>query len=654
MKNINSFDKNELKYNSSILRKLGKAIFLVFCLCLFSCSDYLDVTPDNIPTIDHAFKNRAEAEKYLFGCFAKLPQIANYGQNPAWLGGDEMWSITPASIDLTLWDIARGAQGANSPLSNYYSTQSDKDAHGGNYMYTALSDCNIFLENIHKPYDLRDNERNRWIGEVKFLKAYFHFWLFRMYGPVEVIRDNLSVNASKEEVQRYREPVDDVVTYIVQLLDEAIELLPPVVEDRTRDLGRPDQVIALALKAQVLTYAASPLFNCNPDYADFKDNRGTQLFPQDKSVESAKWKRAADALKVAIDRAHQEKYSLFDFHTNYLANGLNEKTILAMQVRGAVTERWNPEIIWGETAANGLQQNTFPGFTSAHDGGGATGNLAPTLTTVEQFYTKNGVPIEEDKDWTGIDPMEIRTATADDRQYIGQGRKTINLHFDREARFYSSIVFDGGTFYGNNRLSDNTTNANYMWVNDISFFQFSLTNGRGNSTGYFCKKMINYQSSRVDNSTSTSIYRYAFPIIRLADLYLMYAETLNEAGTGAPDPDVYKYIDLVRARTGLQGVVESWANFAIDGNKPLTKEGMRDIIRRERLNELAFEGIRFWDLRRWKLAEQYMNRPVRGINVDNKARELYQLSFEKKDYLWPLKISTLIRNVNLKQNPGWD
>jgi hypothetical protein len=161
-------------------------------------------------------------------------------------------------------------------------------------------------------------------------------------------------------------------------------------------------------------------------------------------------------------------------------------------------------------------------------------------------------------------------------------------------------------------------------------------------------------------STSFSAYRYAFPIIRLADLYLMYAEALNEAGEATPSPDVYTCIDLVRARTGLAGVVESWREHAIEPGKPLTQAGMRDIIHRERLNELAFEGARYWDLRRWKLAETYMNRPVRGLNIyGEKAADFYQvievypLKFEKKDYFSPIRTGTLIKNTNLLQSPGW-
>ncbi|MDR1221613.1 MAG: RagB/SusD family nutrient uptake outer membrane protein, partial [Tannerella sp.] len=154
---------------------------------------------------------------------------------------------------------------------------------------------------------------------------------------------------------------------------------------------------------------------------------------------------------------------------------------------------------------------------------------------------------------------------------------------------------------------------------------------------------------------------YTFPIIRLGGLYLLYSEALNESKE-APDAQVYEYIDLVRARTGLEGVVKTWNEHAVADrkNKPLTKEGMRDIIRRERLNELAFEGARFWDLRRWKLAEEYINRPIRGLSIIGETAAdyyvetaLYQPLFEKKDYFFPVRTQTLTYNLNLLQSPGW-
>src|SRR5690606_25119174 len=121
-----------------------------------------------------------------------------------------------------------------------------------------------------------------------------------------------------------------------------------------------------------------------------------------------------------------------------------------------------------------------------------------------------------------------------------------------------------------------------------------------------------------------------------------------------------QYIDEVRKRAGLKGVVESWSNYSDQPSKVLNKSGMRNIIQKERMIELAFEGPRFWDLRRWKLAEQYMNRPIKGWSVlDTDAddyynvKTLYSPTFSQKDYLWPIAEGEIINNPNLRQNPGW-
>src|SRR5690606_190529 len=122
-----------------------------------------------------------------------------------------------------------------------------------------------------------------------------------MYGPIPLIKENLPLSSKGEEAQLYREPIDEVVNYIVTLIDESVEDLPLQIEDQTNELGRPTQPIALAIKAQVLTLAASPLFNGNSDYAGIRDDRNIELFPQAFSIE--KWQKAAEALEDAIDIA---------------------------------------------------------------------------------------------------------------------------------------------------------------------------------------------------------------------------------------------------------------------------------------------------------------------------------------------------------------
>ena len=637
-----------------------KTFILILCISLASCQEYLNVVPDNIPTVDHAFKNRHEAEGFLYGCFSFLPSFADAGSNPALLGGDEVWYIDPVTgMSPRLWYIARGDQGTNAPLANYWgSKQNGDDLKGGKAMFTALSDCNIFLENIHKPYDLTEEERTRWVAEVKFLKAFYHFWLFRMYGPIPLIKENLPISSTSEEVQRYREPVDEVVSYIASLLDEAASDLPLQIEDLMNDLGRPTQPMALAVKAQLLTLAASPLFNGNPDYADITDNRGIHLFPQSYSAD--KWKTAADALKTAIDVAHEAGHDLFDFKQTNYASKLNEKTILAMQVRGAATERWNKEIIWGDSNSNtdNLQRACHPIFMGGQGTGGLRKCYAPPLRIVEQFYTENGVPIEEDKDYDYNGRYSLQTASEKDKWYIKEGEETVKLHFDREPRFYASIGFDRGIWFGQGKTDINNYNDLLVVKSRYREKCGFIGNRFYSITGYFSKKLVDYQAIVSDDVAMTQD-AVPFPSIRLADLYLLYAEALNETKQ-SPDDEVFEYIDKVRERAGLDGVEKAWTEHSKRPDKFRSKEGMREIIHRERLIELAMEGHAMWDLRRWKEAEEWYNRPVRGWNINKEEAEefykqvyLLQRVYSKKNYLWPIKDDEIRNNPKLIQNYGW-
>jgi hypothetical protein len=623
-----------------------------------SCTEYLDIVPDNTPTVNHAFQKRYHAEASLYGLYSFLPYHSLPARNPAFLAGEEAWCIDLFNFfDHQIWKIAKGEQGTQEPIGNYWGSQgSSYSLNGGSPVFTGINDCNIFIDNIHITIDLDESERDRWISEAKVIKAYLHFWLLNMYGPIPLIKESVDVSVTGDESQPYREPVDSVFNYIIELIDEAAPNLPLKIDNEAEELGRITLPVALALKAKILTYAASPLFNGNPDYADFIDGRGVNLFPT--VYDPLKWEKAAEALREAIDVCHEAGHKLFDFSLLPESHGLNEMTILTMQVRGAMTERWNSEIIWGDSRdnLNQLQRFGHPFFVHWHTNGPAMNSWAPPLNVVKQFYTDNGVPIEEDKDWEGIDIYGLRTAADSDKYVLEPKYETINLHFNREARFYGSLHIDGGKYYGQaNALDNNMLTSKFKYLSHgVSFYNFKYP-----STGYLVKKALSRYSNFSMTSGSYTIYRYAFTVIRLADIYLLYSEVLNEV-KNAPDGEVYEYIDLVRARTGLDGVVESWANYSNIPDKPLTKEGMREIIRRERLNELAFEGQRLWDLRRWKLLKEYMNRPIQGWDVFEKESEgfykvqtLFEPVFEDKDYLWPLRQGNLLKNRNLVQNPGW-
>jgi hypothetical protein len=642
-----------------------------------SCN-YLDVVPDNIATIEHAFADRNHAEAYLYGCYSFLPVFSNPLVCPGFFGGDEVWLFDNVSTDvlnIRFWQVAKGQQNTSTPIGNYWASKQDSyNLDGGITMFTAISDLNIFLEKVYLPGDLPVDERNRWIAEAKFLKAYFHFWLLRCYGPIPIIDENLPISADPDAVQVYRQPVDEVADYIVRTLNEAIPDLPHMVANFTTDLGRPTKAIAAAVKAQTLVLTASRLFNGNPYYAENNrtDNRGVSLFPANTEPDRAKWERAANAVWEAIQYADSAGHVLFDINTTDIAaGGLVPKEILdATQVRGAATTHWNQEIIWGQLPRSNpdmLQRISLPPFTLDNKASTLLMCDAPPLHIVEQFYSKNGVPINEDKDWSGRDdPYGLRTQTSadtDHQYYIANNHTTLKLHFDREPRFYGAITFDGSLYYGNGTYSAAALKTTHLQYSSLG----GLVYDRHSSTGYLARKMLNLLTA-IEPTASGPIYtRYSFPVIRLADLYLLYAEALNEAYGPSGDPDgvtdlssPYTWLNLVRQRAAIPTVGEAWRDHTDKPTYHATQEGLQDIIRQERMNEFAFEGVRFWDLRRWKLSEKYLNQPIRGLNIYGDGDDfyradniLYQPTFEQKDYLWPLRYENLLKNKNLLQNPGW-
>ncbi|MDR1562619.1 MAG: RagB/SusD family nutrient uptake outer membrane protein [Dysgonamonadaceae bacterium] len=718
------------------IKSFMRYLMIVPLAMVFSCSDYLDVVPDNIPTIDYAFLDRRQAENYLASLFAFMPKTGSPTANPALLGGDELWfGDRTSGVNTDLWRyVARGVNMSDDPHPNYFASYlKDKDGNdsenprGGEFLFTALRDCNILLENINKPYDLYSDTKNRWIAEVKFLKAYYHFWLLRMYGPIPLIKVNSSID---EPATAARESVDDCIDYIVHLLDTACveDGLPEELASPMLEAGRPTVLIAKALKAQVLTYAASPLFNGNEIARADKQNNPLgqtyeKLFPV---YDAQKWIRAKEALREALDLAHELEYRLYRFEDDMMIDTeepgqtlLRQPTIDAMQVRGAVTVHqsvlgWNSELIWGDPrGCKEIHQSCIPlfgyqgGNTSSMGGGTIHHNYAPTLDIVEQFYTQNGLPIADDIEWqTSHASWTDKTETGlysqrgipDYKKYpdvgclIVRGRENTNdtatavLHFDREPRFYGAITFARARHYGVSLLMCLRDTSAYWDDQAIDWFgNFNFRNAeRFPVTGYICNKLSSFLDMYPTEGSGFNIHvasgnpapqkqDYPFPIIRLADLYLMYAEALNETG----DKDgAIAYVDSVRKRTAIPGIVATWTSPASDGKVTDfdgvtrhdydTKEGLRCIIRRERLNEFAFEGIRFWDLRRWMIAKTVLNKEIRGLNVPYKTltntsmpsdfykpTKLWTMRFEDKDYFFPIKLSSIIKNANLLQSPHW-
>ena len=475
----------------------------------------------------------------------------------------------------------------------------------------------------------------------------------QLYGPIPIVDENLLVNAEPEEVRVFREPVDDVTNYIVKLLDESMENLPERIDETVNEMGRITKSIAAAVKAKVLVWNASPLFNGNPDYANLKDKRDLQLFPIKK--DDSKWEKALVAIKEAIDISHQNGHALYRFQKVF--ETMSNETLQKYTLRGAVSERsvQNTEVIWAHPAIDGgnqFQLYCTPKFFVNY---GGTSELSSTLKIAEQYYTNNGVPIDEDPSWNYNGRYETKKNEGTSHQYyIAKGETTANLNYFREPRFYAHLAFDRSLYEALAQKEEETIITKNR-SGDPHGVVYSVANI---ITGYFIKKLVSFRSATT--SSSPSPWRFSIPIIRLSDLYLLRAEAENEIRE-TPNEEVYQWVDSIRLRAGLKGVVECWKKYSNIPAKPLTKEGMREIIKQERLIELSFEGQRFFDLRRWKDALRYMNQPVQGWDYQGvKLDEYYRVTtylnnrnFTTKDYLWPLFNTAITKNSNLVQNPGW-
>ena len=631
-------------------------IIILVVGCLSSCSDYLDVVPDKTQEISLMFERRETAIKALASCYHFLPELDGVYSNYSF-ASDEM--TTPVAKSTPGVNIMRGKQNVAESILGYWT---DYDGQGS--LYKGIRYCNTFIENIDEVNDMTALEKTQWKAEAIFLKAYYHFLLMSQYGPIPIADVNLPIDAGVNEVRVKRSPVDEVVDYIVRTIDLAMVDLKDRITS-TNDMGRIDQLIAKSIKSRVLLYAASPLFNGNAlYYQDFKDKDGVQLV--NTVYDAEKWKKAADAAKEAIVFAEKCGMKLYTYNgviPSWDVEHYKEPQIKALyDYRYMMVDGWNSELIWGnsnpvsggdwwkiQAAANIINQNVSS--TEA-----AWQWAVPTFDQVEAYYTKNGLPIDQDITFKYDTRYECKGIVRDlDTLYAVRNQAIPYLHLGREPRFYASIAFDRG-FYR-------------TWGEKWSLLmrKGELHGRKGSSndytiTGYLVKKLCHPSS---EGSSYDKLIDYPWPIIRLAELYLNYAEAMNEYY--GPSSDIYDALNVIRDRAYIPHVEDVWADESLTLNpgKHLTKDGLREIIQQERRIELAFEGNRNYDVRRWMQADKYFNGTVMGWMVDETDRNKFynnnkgpvsvqQRSFiTPRDYLHPIKYSEITVNSNLIQNPGW-
>ncbi len=622
-------------------------ITLSFLLLLTSC-EYLDVVPEGKATQDDIWKTTQQAEKYRYYMRTYMPNLIGYDWSPDQFAGDDM--IT-GGVGTTYWfsskSLIYGEENAN---VTYFGRWAPYSTSGGtNYdIYRGIRYAFYLLDNVYKVPAISPKNAARYAGEAWYLIGYYHQLLLEYYGPIILVKRYIPNDAPDSEIFAPRSPYDECVKYIAECYDKAAELLPETVIDT--ELGLPTRMSALSYKARLLLYAASPLVNGNSDYVGFDNHDGTPLM--NTTYDPEKWKKAMEAAAEAISVAEKfnselgrQNFMLYTSADSSLPNDERGRR----NYRDAFTkEHWNGlEFIEAKGDRGGcqtLQQLMGPRPIANNMSLGWKTTSVPTMEAVEMYYTKNGLPWEDDPETKDIDPYAYNAEAG-----------TVNLHLYKEPRFYASVGYDRGTYE-----IDGKEITLYLRGGELHGSTLKETDEYQSCTGYLCQKWIPKASTYSIPSNSFSFYYYAYPYLRLPELYLSYAEADFEYN-GSLSTQSLEYINLVRKRCGLPTFQASWA---LAGGIP-TGQKLRKVLHQERSIEFLFEGRRFHDLRRWKEAPEVMNKQPRSWNRDGKtAEEFYQVIeanqggrvriFESpKSYWMAVPMSEINKNPNLVQNPGY-
>lgn len=611
--------------------KKYKLIMAIGAWCLsasLSSCNYLNKEPDNLVTSDLIWSTRADAEQYLYNIYGYI--VKTDGGDPSEVGRSDESSVSIPSTDVRQMDVANW-----SPVNAY------RD-YWDNY-YRGIRSSFIFEANIDKvpASQLSVTLKNQYKAESKFLRGWFYWKLIQQYGPVVKLTGALSLN---DDFNGYaRSSFDDCKNYVNQLMDESAATLPATWAS-TSNIGRPTKGSCLAVKAQLALLAASPLWNGNPAFANFKNHDGTQLAPL--QYDATKWKAAADAAKAVIDL---NSYMLFNNKRDN--GGATEDPYL--NVRNLFLTNWNSEIIFSRNSWN------YWGYTKCvSPGPGGYSMYNATQNIVDAFYTKNGKTIDDPT--SGY--TESGFAQSNGANYWEHSKGQWNMYANREPRFYAYIQYNGRPVLPAPTIDDKnyySSAGNIDGTGRVEFYYSGKAGAKAsgasnNITGYDLLKNV----SPADNIRNDNVNYRPFILIRYAEILLDYAEALNEYNPSSPD--IVAYIDMIRNRAGLPGIEIVYPGAV--GNQAL----MRKYILRERQVELCFEGDRYYTLiRRLSLGDN-ANQTIYGMNVNADdqgqgfgfagfyTRTLFQTRvWRDKMYLYPIAQYQLDRDQALIQNPGW-
>jgi hypothetical protein len=581
------------------MKRLAPLTALIGCLML-SCEEaqFLDNTETTNLNEQTVFADSTFATQFFFGLYENIgfdsdPGRFNDGNVffPSYSGGlDAATDETePKIIPVITSDIQFATGTVNAVIVS-------RDA--WDVCYRNIRKANQFLKNLSiMPF--QPDLKLRYASETRFLRAWYYAILLKHYGGIPLVGD--SVYTAEDKISALRKTYAECVQYIVSECDAAAEKL--ATKPVAREYGRIGAGACKALKARVLLYAASPLFNGS----GFAPEPLTSIvgYPNE---DQERWRMAAEAAEAVISlnayklhinnspipgEGFYEEFVAKDFQSTNATEGL-------ILERVATDNRYE-EQLW--------QPPSRGGSNGAH----------PYQAIVDAFGMRNGKAISEPT--SGYDPL--------------------NPYANRDPRLDNSISHDQSlmpaTLLGP-RVPIDIFLGNYQ-----GRLAGQDAVHAGTPTGYYVNKMIKRDviaNAFIDGPGSR-------PLMRYAEVLLNYAEAKNEYD--GPTPEVYAAIEAIRERAGL-------SPFQLPGG--LTKETMRDVIRNERRVELAFEGHRFFDVRRWMIAEETENKMMTGMEVvrDGSSVEYNVFNVRKHNfrpamYFWPIPYGEVAKSPELLQNP---
>ena len=676
-----------MKYYSNIKSlACGCLLLLAGGASFVSCTDWLDKDPESIVAEDEAFKNYRNFQGYIEEIYNLIPDKEKVNYCTAWNFGDdavhnpEGFAHMDHQVDLgnyrnwlknnQCWLLGNNFNGRDQSLwrNSWY----------------CIRKCNLGIQNI-KSLVGTDEERDLLLGQMYFFRAWWHFELICYFGGMPYIDEAFEATQIPELP---RLSFQECADRCAEDFERAYDLLPLDWDETLAGMQtsgnndlRVDKFTALCYLGKCYLWAGSPLMK---EMEKAKNGGAPQLLGASSNGKTYDYdvkycEKAAEALGRALDMVNkgQVKYKLAEFKYSNLydherdENG--DEDNFYSDIFYTVKKQWKMP-----GAKEAIMRGAYPGTNSANWNcakifGPKVAGLVdhdniihhPTANLIDQYGMANGQPIYlvQNGEYV-LNPLS--------------GWDPNHPYKDRDPRFYHDIVFDGFHYV----LSTDALNESQKKLEYCDLFTGGAMRDidHGSSTGYYIQKLVPHQCNQGDRWYD---WDYAFqcylPYMRLADVYLMYAEARAAIATGVSQlterPLYCMSLSAVDAINALRDRVNS-ADYPMEHVQPNlrdTREHFIDEVRRERAVELAFEGFRWCDLQRWLLLTEppytvkysheferletdawFKDHDPKDARVGNFTKKvLISRRFDSKHYWFPLPDEDIYLYEGFPQNPGW-